>query len=66
MEKEKWKNTDFETESLDEGQIAAVLSGDSDMPRSPPVVKGNHGRGWSRSDKLRVTSSEISVRRFRG
>lgn len=61
VEKEKGRNTDFETGSLAEGQIAAVLSGDSDMLRSSPVVKGNHGREWIRSDKLRFTSSEISV-----
>lgn len=61
MEKEKGRNTDFETGSLAEGQIAAVLSGYSDMLRSSPFVKGNHGRGWRRSDKLRFTSSEVSV-----
>lgn len=61
MEKGKGRNTDFETGSVTAGQTAAVLCGDSDVLRSSPVVKGNHGRGWSRSDKLRFMSSEIFV-----
>lgn len=61
MEKEKGRNTDFETGSFTAGQIAAVLSGDSDVLRSSPVVKENHGKGWRRSDKLRFTSSETFV-----
>ena len=61
MEKEKGRNTDFETGSFTAGQTAAVLSGDSDVLRSSPVVKGDHGKGWSRSDNSRFTSSEIFV-----